>query len=345
MKKVSILLWIFAMIWCAALPTFASETPEVTITASSAKVNIGDEVIFTVSLSGCPKVKAMAFVPSFDTEVFEYVLVSSADDAPADQCGSFLVSGALFDFSAEEKNAVIAFMSETEVNGEVLTFKLKAKKASESFTVKCDVTLTDAENAAVSLGGISSEVVVVCAHKLGEWKNFDELEHKKVCSVCGHIETAYHVFGEWERAPSPLAGLNDKEKRTCKDCGAVEERNVFNNGTTSYSSATVQTTTVSPSQTTDTQISTEQTTAAQTTTEQTTIAQTTTAVHTTVKASAETTTVKTQTTASTASSTTASTTQSGDNSIGQVSWMVIFAASSAVVAVGVILLAIFKREQ
>lgn len=343
MKKAAVLLLIFAMIWCAALPTFASETPEVTITASSAKVNVGDEVVFTVSLGGCPKVKAMAFVPSFDTEVFDYVLVSSAEDSPADQCGSFLVSGALSDFSAEEKNAVIAFTSETEVNGEVLTFKLKAKKASESFTVKCDVTLTDAENAAVSLGGVSSEVVVVCAHKLGEWKNFDELEHKKVCSVCGHIEAAYHVFGEWERVPSPLAGLNDKEKRTCKDCGAVEERNVFDNGTTSYSSATVQTTTVSPAQTTDTQISTEQTTEAQTTTTQTTTAQTTTAVNTT--AQSETTTVKTQTAASTASSTTASTTQSGDDGIGQVSWMVIFAAASAVIAVGVILLAIFKREE
>ncbi len=345
MKKVLVLLLTFAMLACAALTVFASDNPAVTITASSTKVNIGDEVVFTVSLEGCPKAKAIAFVPFFDAEIFEYVPVSSGEDTPADQCGSFLISGVLADFSVEEKNAVISFVSETDVNREVLTFKLKAKKVSESFTVKCDVTLTGAEDAIVNLGGVSSEVVVSCVHKLGEWKNFDELEHKRVCSICGHIEVAYHVFGEWERIPSPIQGLNAREKRSCKDCGATEERTVFDNVTTSYSSATVQTTTVSLAQTTDTQIPSEQTTTDEITTAQTTTVQTTTAQHTTTQAAVQTTSVKTETTASTVSQTTTSPVQGVENDRGQTSWMVIFAVASAVVAVGTILLAIFKREE
>lgn len=230
------LIFIFALIILAfcSVNVFAGSSARADITASSSKINVGDEIVFTVSLSGCPSAKALAIIPAFDTDVFEYV-VRGEDNA---QCGEALISCLIFDFGFSEKNAVIAFASPADINKSVLTFTLKAKKSTDMTTVTCDVIITTADNESISLGGVSSSINVLCQHSFGEWKRVDALEHKRVCYICGVQENAIHNFGAWEMVTPASQGSAGKEKRACVNCYASEEREVAYSAQTTVNTST-----------------------------------------------------------------------------------------------------------
>ncbi|MBO5005812.1 MAG: hypothetical protein J6C89_00055 [Clostridia bacterium] len=217
MKRIMSLILAVIMIMCMMVPVYAEETePSVTVIPSATSVNIGDTVTFTVSLSDFPKEKGFALTPSFDTEVFEFVLVSAEPDnpdAPINQMGSFLVSGTLSDCAPPD--AVIAFNYATTINKEVFTFTLKAKKAATETEVFCTV---NTQSLTVDYTG-HCHVSVICPHNFAGAEMYNDTHHKYVCSLCGEPKFEEHEWDDGEVITPATHTEKGEKKYTCEICG------------------------------------------------------------------------------------------------------------------------------
>ncbi|MBQ8682911.1 MAG: hypothetical protein IJ518_00160 [Clostridia bacterium] len=116
MKKLLLCVWCLVLL-AVSLPVYAVEPATVTTTASATAVKAGDEVTFTIHVTGVEKSSSMALQPGkgFDSRVFEFV------------SGKWLIQGALADVDTAKLNAVIGFQKAMALEGEVFTFTLRVK--------------------------------------------------------------------------------------------------------------------------------------------------------------------------------------------------------------------------
>ena len=223
MKRIMSFVLAMIMVMCMIVPVYAEETePAVTVTPSATSVNIGDTVTFTVSLSGFAKSKALAIVPSFDTEVFEYVPVSldpEDPDVPFDQCGTIIIAGAFGDFSLSEGNAALMFLSSTNVNTDIISFTLKAKKAASSIYVSCEAIVTPNKGDPVNACG-HCDISVVCPHdyKYGA-EMYNDTHHRYLCSICGEPKMEEHKWDDGEVITPASHTQNGEMRYECTVCG------------------------------------------------------------------------------------------------------------------------------
>lgn len=177
MKKVLFLLTTLALLMALTVTAYAA-TASASV-ASSGSVYKGEEITFTVSLSNATGIRGIAAVPDYDTNTFELV------------SGQWLKTGILTDFSVSTGDGVVAFDSATDVSGSVLKFTLKAKNTAAigTYSVSCDVTVTDANgNSSVSVS--PSSVRIVCNHSFTAQST--DAKYLKSEASCTAAATYFH---------------------------------------------------------------------------------------------------------------------------------------------------------
>ena len=129
MKRLLSITLIFALLCVLNIPVRATNTAFVTVVASTFEAKVNEEITFIVSISGCDAATAIMIIPTYDTKAFELV------------SGQWLITSELLDFDINEGNGVIAFSNATNINRDILTFTLKAKKDISVSSVSCQIAI------------------------------------------------------------------------------------------------------------------------------------------------------------------------------------------------------------
>ena len=133
MQKKIVLLLILVMLCfsgCSAPGTSAQTEADSSVEMTEAvELKTGESVIVTVSMEDSGAIKSMALSFSFDDDAFEVV-----------DGGWLGKKSVIEDFNKENKDAVIAFMNDTNYSGEIFELELKAKQdisvSDDMITVK-----------------------------------------------------------------------------------------------------------------------------------------------------------------------------------------------------------------
>ena len=129
MKRLLSITLIFALLCVLNIPVRATNTAFVTVVASTSEAKVNEEITFIVSISGCDAATDIMIIPTYDTKAFELV------------SGQWLITSELLDFDINEGNGVIAFSNATNINRDILTFTLKAKKDISVSSVSCQIAI------------------------------------------------------------------------------------------------------------------------------------------------------------------------------------------------------------
>lgn len=212
MKKLLCLLFVL-LLTAAALPAAAAGV-SLKITPSSAEVAAGQNVTFTVRLSGSGKITSGSIEVSFDDGL---ELVS----------GKFLRSDStMASFFKENRNGAVAFSEAADLSGDYFTFVLKAKTVSASAkNVRVRAVLKNGDTDVGTVEGSASVKIVCASHNYGGWtKNAND--HQRTCSVCGHVEKAAHKWDGGKVTKAATCKENGTKTFTCTVCGATKTENI-----------------------------------------------------------------------------------------------------------------------
>lgn len=213
MKKIGLFLICVLLVVAMAIPAFAANDTVFTVTANKSSVAKGDEVTFTVNVSGTTFFKSAAATPKFDTDKFELVGVQKGDLA----------------YNANTLAGFAILNTGTDVPvGTVGTFTLKAKvgcgdtsAVTLSLVVKNgnEVLSASAKGASISFSG---------AHSYSEWATDGDANHARTCSVCGSKDTAPHAWVDGEITKAPTCAAEGEMTQTC-ECNATRTVSVPKN--------------------------------------------------------------------------------------------------------------------
>ena len=180
------------------------------VTADSENVNVGDEIEFTVTVSGLEETKSMSVRPSYDSETFELV------------SGTWQTEAVLSGFDVQSGSGVIAWRELTDANTGIFKFVLRAKAPADSAEIGCEVKYQQANGTLAVIGTTPATVSVteVHVHSFGEW----------VVTLAPTIETTGTLTrececGETETFTLPVLALPDytyeeTKEPTCEEAGA-----------------------------------------------------------------------------------------------------------------------------
>lgn len=228
--RIGTLLCIMLLIAAMSFSVYAGTAAAV---SCADEASAGDTVTVTVSISGGSALKGIAVIPSYDSDVFELT------------GGSWLIKGALADFSVSNGDGVIAFETSTDVDGDILTFALKVKNSAAvgKASVGCSVTVQDSNSVNTSYSA-STKVNIVCKHSFtkkdasaGNMKSAATCTSKAVyyytCEYCGakgsdtfeYGETTDHTYTKKNISKDYLVSAADCTKKavyyySCEHCGA-----------------------------------------------------------------------------------------------------------------------------
>ncbi len=109
-----IVITIMALCVCAS-----AASPTLKFKLSSNKVAVDEKITVTVTLADCAKVRSIGLTPSYDKSLFTLTKVEW-----------LLKGGIITDFNTKTGDAAIIFDKDTDCNGDIFRFTLKAKKTS-----------------------------------------------------------------------------------------------------------------------------------------------------------------------------------------------------------------------
>ena len=159
MKNILSALLTVIIAFSLVVASLSATEASLTCSASKSVLLPGEEVTLTVSLHNAPNAKSFALM--FSYESFDLI------------DGGWLLSDALLsDFDKSKNAAVIAFIAETDINGDVFTLRLKLKDNVSSGPVTVTVTPTikngetdiHCDSASLSLTVSSDTTSSVCDH-------------------------------------------------------------------------------------------------------------------------------------------------------------------------------------
>ncbi len=229
MKKIAVLVVSIILMLTIAIPAFAAETATVSCSAAD-EVKRGETLVVTVSLTNSAPLKFIAITPSYDSSLFTL------------ESGQWLIAGAtLSDFNGVD--AVAAYAEETQLNGPVFQFVLKAKAdaTTGSTTVSAQPSIMNgADSIAASVA--SKTVKVACSthdYENVEWAQTvapnctEEGTEVRVCNVCKEEESRQlsalgHKMGEYAQTKAPTCTEKGEETCACTNegCTYTETREV-----------------------------------------------------------------------------------------------------------------------
>ncbi|MDO5463264.1 MAG: hypothetical protein Q4F99_07270 [bacterium] len=166
------------------------------INTPSDVVLLGDEVTFTVSIENSDPLKSLALVPSFDTDIFDYI------------SARWLINATLQSIDANTLRAVSAWSSARDVNTNIYEFTLRSKSLTPVTMVDSTVLIGEVDGT-IELTVIPANLAVVdCLHENIEYVAINELYHGCVCTNCNHTVVEEHIF-------------DNPCDNTCNSCGYV----------------------------------------------------------------------------------------------------------------------------
>ena len=216
MKKLLSFLVSVCLVCALIVPAHAASSVNFHISASSSTVSRGDEITFTVTVSGSGAVKSYGLVLSFDTSVFEMV------------GGSCTVSGAEIAKFTSDKGFVVAYTDPTTPSGRVGTFTLRVIKDTDALGSYSVSGSASAKNGADSVSSSASgtSVTIVCSHSYGNWTKVDGDTHSRTCTVCGEPQSAAHNWNSGQTTKPADCQTTGELLRTCPDCGATKTETI-----------------------------------------------------------------------------------------------------------------------
>lgn len=213
MKKTFTILMTVLLLIAMAVPVLATDSAQMTVSASQSTVNPGDTVEFTVSISQVDDCRSGGFVISYDPAVFEYV------------SGQCVVSGVtMSDFSGG--TGVFAFSEGAGISGSIFRFTLKVRDDAPTGSAMVSGTPSIRTGAGqISCGVSGSGITVSCVHTYGSW---DEAEdgHRRTCSKCGGTDTAAHSWDAGTVTQFPTCREEGSKTVTCTVCGATAVKTI-----------------------------------------------------------------------------------------------------------------------
>ncbi|MBO4939084.1 MAG: hypothetical protein J6C98_08835 [Oscillospiraceae bacterium] len=168
MKRFGALLMCVLMLASLAMPAYAADGNVYTITPSQTSAVAGDEIVFTVSVSGSTAVKSLGFIPSYDSSVYELV------------DGQNVMSGLVSTVDKNHGGTAVLFMDATVPSGVVGTFTLK---------VIAETATTGTVSASVSQNTGDASVVAASVEITAEApEHVHTIEHVAAIAPACHYE-------------------------------------------------------------------------------------------------------------------------------------------------------------
>ena len=167
----------------------------ITVESLTNSVIWGDEITFTVVISGADPVKSMALTPIFDTNYFELVSVS------------WVIQAFVSDIEEGTLRSVAAWRAPVDINTTVYSITLRAKALTDSTTIDFTAILSDEEEGTIIASVVGKTVSIVeCSHTEGSYVHMNAEYHAYICDHCGYTEMQAHVY-------------DDEHDTDCNVCG------------------------------------------------------------------------------------------------------------------------------
>ena len=214
MKKIISLLAALCLIVPFAVPASAAGFA-VSLSPSKNDVSAGETVTFTVSLSGAGR-GTSGYIEVAASSNFELI------------SGKFRTANTqMADFDKNTSDGTVMYNGESDPNGAFCEFVLKAKTASKT-AQNVSVTV-DIRNGSTLLGSVkaSKDIKIICAsHTFGNYTNVNASTHKRVCSVCGYVETKNHTWDGGTVTKQASCKESGTKHFTCTACGDAKDETI-----------------------------------------------------------------------------------------------------------------------
>ncbi len=184
MRKIIVFLLSIVLITMLITPVVAAGTTQITITPNKTTAYRGEEIRFTVSISGSNACTSVGVAFSFDTNVFE--LVEAEANASNATVNNVNLGQKLF---------AIRYKESTKPSGQIGYFVLKVKSvaAFAATTISGTVSVKNVD-ANVNSSVKAAKVTIACNHKYSNWAKWSATTHRRACSICGNAEVVAHAY-------------------------------------------------------------------------------------------------------------------------------------------------------
>lgn len=181
-----------------------SAAPTATITSDKKNVKGGENISFVIAVSGSSDTQAYGTAFTYDDKVFDFV------------SGDILVGGSLMS-DIDSSMAVACFSSKVNINGDIVSFKLKVKDNAPAgeYEVRIRVSITDANDI------YTSTTISVYQHEYSRYEIYNEYQHKKICN-CGDFQYEEHNWDDGTETTSVTNTIDGEKIYTCTECGVIK---------------------------------------------------------------------------------------------------------------------------
>lgn len=214
MKKIVFILLALMLMMSIAIPAMAADT-EVAITPSSNVAYLGKEVKVTVSIATVAPYTSFGYILSYDTDVFELVVVELAKNTGAD----------FFKYDQSKQSLLMNFAQPSTYSGELATITLRVKdKAALKNTeisgkVSCKNSTTNSD---VEVAFHAAQISIGCEHEFVYTKT-NESDHEVYCAKCETKSSEAHTWNEGTSLKDPTCTESGEKKFTCTKCSAEKQ--------------------------------------------------------------------------------------------------------------------------
>ena len=177
-------------------------------------VLVGNNIEFTVNVSGCGDATSIAVAVSYDGG---FELVS----------GTWLKSGSITKFDTATNKGALGGLSSPDVNGNLFKLVLKAKTASASNqNVSVNVIAKNGSSEIMNVTPSKSVKIDCSTHTYGAYSTANDSQHKHTCTVCGHTETANHTWNGGSVTKIATCKETGVKTYTCTACNATKTETI-----------------------------------------------------------------------------------------------------------------------
>lgn len=153
--------------------------PVVYVIAKTDPVIVGQPFEIYITVQNCSPVKAAAFVPGYDSDIFEFVSAEWLRSA---------------EIQTVESKMMSAWNTATDINGDLIKLVFKANDLTAGSKITTQALVQD-ENNVIPLFVVGDTVAVIeCSHAEFNITSADDTYHSCVCKVCGYTELNQHSF-------------------------------------------------------------------------------------------------------------------------------------------------------
>ena len=207
-KKVAIFLCVLMMVIACAIPAFAAQSATMSLKASDTKLDLGETVTLTVSVSKVENCTNGGFVFLYNKNVFEYVGGEALSGADGYNAGVSTTGGNVAGYFMNGKKTV---------EGELfkITLKVKTDAPYGDYEITGEPNMTAGEKLDCAVNKVT--ITVACKHSY-RYEQVDDNVHKHICTKCGDSSTEAHDWNDGVVNPKPSCTQPGQETMTCLLC-------------------------------------------------------------------------------------------------------------------------------